>query len=90
MNKQELIAEIETVLADRKAAAAALDSLLAQIRLALQNGDAVTLSGFGTFKVAQRQARTGRNPKTGDTITIPAHRAVKFVPGKALRDDIDG
>ena len=88
MNKQELLAEIETVLADRKAATAAIDSLLDQIRLALQNGDTVTLSGFGTFKVVQRQARTGRNPKTGDTIDIPAHRAVKFVPGKALRDDI--
>ena len=90
MNKQELIAEIENVLADRKAAAAAIDSLLAQIRLALEKGDAVTLSGFGTFKAIQRQARTGRNPKTGETIAIPAHRSVKFVPGKTLREQIAG
>ena len=90
MNKQELIATTEKVLADRKTAKAAVESLLTQIRLALQSGDAVTLSGFGTFKVVERQARTGRNPKTGENIPIPAHRAVKFVPGKTLRDDIAG
>ena len=50
----------------------------------------MTLSGFGTFKVVERQARTGRNPKTGENIPIPAHKAVKFVPGKTLRDDIAG
>jgi DNA-binding protein HU-beta len=88
MNKQELIAEVEKVLPDRKTAAAAVDSLLARISLALQGGDTVTLSGFGTFKVAQRQARTGRNPKTGDAIAIAAHRVVRFVPGKTLRDHI--
>ena len=90
MNKLELIAETEEVLADRNAAKAAVESLLAHISQALQNGDAVTLSGFGTFKVVERKARAGRNPKTGESIAIPAHRAVKFIPGKNLRDNIAG
>ncbi len=89
MNKQELIAAVEQVVSERKAAKAAVESLLKHIELALQNDDAVVLSGFGTFKVVSRQARTGRNPKTGETISIPAHRAVRFVPGKTLRSAVE-
>jgi DNA-binding protein HU-beta len=51
----------------------------------LRSGEAVTLTGFGAFKVVERRARTGRNPKTGAPITIPARRAVTFAPGKNLR-----
>jgi len=88
MNKQELIAEIENVVLDRKAAKLALESLLENIGESLKNGDSFILNGFGTFKVVTRQARTGRNPKTGESLAIPAHRTVKFVPGKAMRDAV--
>lgn len=85
MNKQELIAEVEKEIADRKAARGAVESLLYRIGEALRSGEAVTLTGFGAFKVVERRARTGRNPKTGAPITIPARRAVTFAPGKDLR-----
>jgi DNA-binding protein HU-beta len=48
----------------------------------------VTLIGFGTFSVSKRKARTGRNPRTGATIKIPAHKAPKFTAGKALKDAV--
>ena len=54
----------------------------------LANGGSVTLVGFGTFKVVQREARTGRNPKTGASINIPAKKVVTFKPGKALKEKV--
>jgi DNA-binding protein HU-beta len=53
---------------------------------ALRKGDKVTLSGFGTFQVSERKARTGRNPKTGVPIEIPASKSAKFKAGKTLKD----
>ena len=55
---------------------------------ALKNGDKVNISGFGTFSVSQRKARTGRNPKTGETIQIASSRAAKFKAGKTLKDSL--
>ena len=55
---------------------------------ALKNGDKVNISGFGTFSVSQRKARTGRNPKTGETIQIASSRAAKFEPGKSLKESL--
>ena len=52
----------------------------------LRKGDKVTFSGFGTFQVSERKARTGRNPKTGEAIAIPASKSVKFKAGKTLKD----
>lgn len=88
MNKQELIAEVEKEIADRKAARNAVESLLEHIGQALKNGEAVTLTGFGAFKVVERPARTGRNPKTGAPLAIAARRAVTFTPGKNLREAV--
>jgi len=55
----------------------------------LKNGDKVNISGFGTFSISQRKARTGRNPKTGATIQIASSRAAKFKAGKTLKDSLN-
>jgi len=90
MNRNDLVKEARKVIPDPASAKNAVDSLIANIRTALQNGESVTLSGFGTFKPVVRQARTGRNPRTGEAIAIPARQTVKFLPGKALREEIAG
>jgi nucleoid DNA-binding protein len=64
--------------------------LLDDITEALRKGDKVNISGFGTFTVSNRKARTGRNPKTGEPIDIPASRSAKFKPGKNLKDALEG
>lgn len=86
MNKADLIAEVGKVVGTRKDAQGAVDCILATITKALKKGDAVTLVGFGTFKVVKRKARKGRNPQTGAEIKIGASKAPKFVAGKALKD----
>jgi DNA-binding protein HU-beta len=63
-----------------------VDSFLDDITEALKKGEKVNISGFGTFTVSNRKARTGRNPKTGEPIEIPASRAAKFKPGKTLKE----
>jgi DNA-binding protein HU-beta len=88
MNKGDLVNEVSQVLSSKKDAQAAVDELLAAITKALKNGEDVTLVGFGTFKVAERKARTGRNPQTGAEIRIEAARVPKFVPGKALKEAV--
>jgi DNA-binding protein HU-beta len=69
-------------------AEAAYDSLFGIIKATLQKGDAVSIAGFGSFKVVERKARKGRNPRTGEEIQILASRAVKFTPGKALKESV--
>ncbi|AAQ60224.1 MULTISPECIES: HU family DNA-binding protein [Chromobacteriaceae] len=87
MNKSELIDAIAAEADISKAAAAkALDGMVAAVTSALKKGDTVTLVGFGTFYVGERAERSGRNPKTGATIKIPAARSPKFRAGKALKD----
>ncbi|MGA8283091.1 MAG: HU family DNA-binding protein [Desulfobacterales bacterium] len=88
MNKGDLVNEVSQVLTSKKDAQAAVDELLAAITKALKKGDDVTLVGFGTFKVAKRKARTGRNPQTGAEIKIKATKVPKFVPGKALKEAV--
>ena len=88
MNKGDLINEVSQVLASKKDAQAAVDGLLAAVTKALKKGDDVTLVGFGTFKVAKRKARTGRNPQTGAEIKIKATKVPKFVAGKALKEAV--
>lgn len=87
MNKSDLIDAI-AVSADLSKAAAgrALEGALAAVKTALQEGDMVTLVGFGSFYVGKRAARTGRNPRTGAAIKIKAARIPKFRPGKGLKD----
>lgn len=88
MNKQDLVNEVSRVLATRKEAQATVDFILSAITESLKKGDPVSLVGFGTFKVTNRKARKGRNPQTGEEITIQAQKVPKFVPGKALKDAV--
>ncbi|RTZ72917.1 MAG: DNA-binding protein HU [Gammaproteobacteria bacterium] len=90
MNKKEL-AEAMAEAADisQAAAARALDGMIAAITKALQDGENVSIIGFGTFLVRDRAARTGRNPKTGETIQIAASKSPAFKAGKALKDAVN-
>ena len=69
-------------------AEAAYEKFFALIGATLKNGDAVSISGFGSFKVVERKARKGRNPRTGKEVQIPASKAVKFTAGKALKESL--
>jgi DNA-binding protein HU-beta len=69
----------------KKDAGSAVDAVLASIEEALKRGDEVTFTGFGKFHVAQRGARSGRNPRTGETMTIAASRVPRFTAGSALK-----
>lgn len=89
MNKSELIDAIASTAQISKATAGkALDATMAAVTDALKKGDMVTLVGFGTFYVAERAARNGRNPRTGDTIEIKAAKMPKFRAGKSLKDAV--
>jgi DNA-binding protein HU-beta len=89
VNKAELVDLIADKADISKASAArVLDATLEGIVAALRDGDQVALVGFGTFSVKQRAERQGRNPKTGEAMTIAASRSVGFKPGKTLRDAI--
>ena len=72
----------------KSAAGDYLNTILDEIGNALKKGEKVTLTGFGTFSVSRRKARTGRNPATGATIKIPAKTVPKFKAGKALKDTV--
>jgi DNA-binding protein HU-beta len=86
MTKAELIANISKEAKITKAAAEkALNSFTSNVTKALKKGDRLTLTGFGTFMVAKRKARSGRNPRTGKEIKIPATKVAKFKAGNKLR-----
>jgi DNA-binding protein HU-beta len=90
MNKTELIdAVAEAADLTKAESSRAVDAVVAAVTKALKDGDAVTLVGFGTFQVRDRAARTGRNPKTGDTIKIAASKNPSFKAGKALKDAVN-
>ncbi len=88
MNKGDLVNQVSKVVNTKKEAKAAVDCVFSTITKALKKKDTVTLIGFGTFKVAQRKARKGRNPQTGAEIKIKAKKVPRFVPGKALKDAV--
>ena len=89
MTKEELIERVATGAKLSKAdAARALDAAINAVKGALKKGQKVTLVGFGTFSVAKRKARQGRNPRTGETITIKAAKVPKFAAGKALKSAV--
>jgi len=90
MTKAELVSKIHARagLPTKVQTEAALDALIATLIEAMKNGDSVTFTGFGSFKVTKRAARKGRNPRTGDEIVIPAGLAVKFTPGKSLKEAV--
>ncbi len=87
MNKNELIAEVANTA--RTDAARALDGVIDSISASLTAGDEVRLVGFGTFSVANRRASQGRNPRTGEPITIKASIQPKFKAGKALKESVN-
>lgn len=90
MNKTELIEHIAKQADISKAAATrALEALIGGVRTTLKKGGSVSLVGFGTFAVSKRAARSGRNPRTGDSIKIKAAKVPKFRPGKALKDSLN-
>ena len=91
MNKTELVAEMvkNTNLA-KKDVEACLNSFIDVVTNELKKGERIQLVGFGTFEVAERAARVGRNPATKETIEIPASKAPKFKAGKALKDAVKG
>jgi len=89
MNKNDIINEVAKVVQTKKEAQAAVESILSSITDALRKGETVTVSGFGTFKVQKRAARTGRNPKTGAPIEITAANVPRFIPGKAIKDAVN-
>lgn len=89
MNKTELTKAIATKASlTNKAAAAALDAITTSITDALKEGDKVSLLGFGTFEVRTRVARTGKNPQTGESVSIPEKKVPSFKAGKGLKDAI--
>ena len=86
MTKAELISKVAIEAKITKAAAAkAIDSVTDIITKDLKKGGRITLTGFGTFSMANRKARTGRNPQTGQKIRIPASKTPKFTAGKILK-----
>jgi DNA-binding protein HU-beta len=90
LNKQELIDSIaESADISKASAARALDGMVGSITDALKAGDSLTLVGFGTFSVRKREARAGRNPKTGEAIQIKAANVPAFKGGKALKDAVN-
>ena len=89
MNKTELIAAVaEKTDLSKKDADAAVSAVLGAITDALKAGDKIQLVGFGTFEVAERPEREGRNPSTGKTMTVPASKVPAFKAGKALKDAV--
>jgi DNA-binding protein HU-beta len=89
MNKGDLVNDVAKVVSTKKEAQAAVDCVFASVTQALKKKGAVTLVGFGTFKVDKRKARIGRNPQTGAEIKIKAKNVPKFVAGKALKDAVN-
>ncbi len=91
MNKSELTAAVADASNMTKAdAGSAIDAVFEAITTAMKSGDEVRLVGFGSFSVASRPHRTGRNPRTGETLVIPASKSAKFTAGKGLKDTING
>ncbi len=90
MNKTELIEHIaKTADISKAAATRSVDALIGAVKVTLKKNGTVTLVGFGTFSVAKRAKRIGRNPRTGEAITIKAAKVPKFKPGKGLKDAVN-
>ncbi|WNJ98459.1 HU family DNA-binding protein [Thalassospiraceae bacterium LMO-JJ14] len=90
MNKNDLVAAVADSAGLTKAdAAKAVDAVFDNISSSLKGGGEVRLVGFGTFSVVNRKATTGRNPRTGETIQIPASKQPKFKAGKGLKDAVN-
>jgi nucleoid DNA-binding protein len=84
MNRLDIIRAVARVLTTKGEAAKAVETAFETIRQALREGDKVVISNFGTFRVKSRQARVGRNPKTGQSVEVPPRRGVRFKASKNL------
>ena len=90
MNKADFVAAVaEKTDLSKAAAAGAVDAVIEVITKALKKGDTVTLVGFGTFSVRKRDARTGRNPRTGNSVSVEAKHVPFFKAGKELRSRLN-
>src|SRR6058998_593132 len=91
MTKADLVEEVSRVTElTRKDSEVIVDTLFESVIKALKNGDKLEVRGFGSFRVRQRNARVGRNPKTGEKVEVPAKRVPYFKPSKELKDLING
>ncbi len=91
MNKGELIEKIaKTSGLSKKDSGLAVDSFIKAVEDALKKGDKIQIIGFGTFETVKTAKREGRNPSTGEKISIPAGKKPKFTPGKTLKDLVNG
>lgn len=91
MNKQTLIKRVaDKTGLTQKDCGAVLEGMLSSVTEALAAGEAVKITGFGSFEVKRRAARVGRNPKTGERVAIPAQAAPVFRPGRGLKGIVDG
>ena len=91
MSKAELVEKIaDQAKLTKVDAERAVNAFINVVTASLKGGEDVTLVGFGTFAVGQRAERSGRNPQTGEAITIAAKNVVKFKPGKALKEEVGG
>ena len=91
MNKTQFVEAVaQKAGMNKKEAEAAVNAMTAVVADALKAGEKVQLVGFGTFEVKARAARTGRNPKTGEAVEIPASKYVAFTAGSTLKDKVNG
>ena len=89
MTKTDLIAQVAAnTEMSKKSAEMAVNAAFEALGKAMAEGEKISISGFGTFEVKERAARTGKNPATGATIEIPASKAPAFKPGKAFKDSV--
>jgi len=88
MNKSDLINEVCNYVNKKSDAQAVVDCVFSKIREALLKNENVTLTGFGTFRMAERSARKGRNPRTGEEIEIGQRRMPRFVPARGFKEDL--
>jgi len=90
VNKNDLVSKVaETADISKQKAASAVDAVIEAIKGSLKSGEDVRLVGFGTFSVSNRAATTGRNPRTGEPIKIPASKQPKFKAGKDLKEAVN-
>lgn len=91
MNKADIIAKVHEVLGTTKAdAERAVEAVFGNIEASMKDGDAVSIAGFGIFEAKMRAAREARNPRTGESVPVPAMRVPKFRAAKGLKDSVKG
>lgn len=90
MNKTDLVAAVATdAQLTKDKASVVVESVIKHIQSALLDGDEVRIPGFGNFKVTDRKATTARNPRTGETVQVPASKVAKFAPAKGLKEALN-